>query len=372
MTCPEPSPCTITLYPAALPSDDGRDGSRQRLLIRVGELRRSLRGLELELPGPHTEPAEPWTAATEGWEVVSIRPGTFRLRARDTGVAAPGVHGTVDIELTAALPDVDPVPLTVTAQLGTEDDPATVTTHHRLDNKALPAIVGFRGKNSLVVKYGACAVLTWQRAVPDTAGYLLQRHDSKGSTGKMKLSSERLSCEDSYVFTYEDDQPLRRATAYTLYYNDEQLNQEVQATSLILVTQGDIDAGRLSAAGKVSLLRAPQSAVKAGRLTAARTSQPAPTDGMLMLTLRTEKDNEVVRVHVQVTPVTNQPTTSHWLETRRTARHEHLNLPVGQGARVTLKPHGGQPMLDAVWFPFGLAGPEGRLVFPGLSNSAGE
>ncbi|MEU5579229.1 hypothetical protein ABZ791_02075 [Streptomyces huasconensis] len=353
--------CAISVYPPVLPprdtaSADGGPG----VLVRVTDLGAPCRAVRVRLPAGDSATARAEVDAAD-WEITEPGPGTVEARPVGGAAATAPDSGTIAVRLHGLRPPSDgPLELGVTVLF--DGGPEAVTSRHFIDRgvRGLAPITDFRPR-FLAIAYRERTVLQWRRSDEDKDGYSLQRHDTTGSSARYGLEPAHLTLENG-TFTYQDQNALTHTTAFTLFY--EKAADEVRAATAVIVAGGDIEAGRLTVNGQVKMVKPPQNCVSKGKGTFK--FKPAPTDGVLSAVLTYESESKAGRVDraeltVRVTPSGQQPI-ERTLRIIDAKQRENLQLPVPQGAGVTIMTTGEAARAEAVWFPFGLAGRPGHLV----------
>ncbi|MFF3274457.1 hypothetical protein ACFYWU_26560 [Streptomyces chrestomyceticus] len=347
--------CAVSVYRTAPQRPDAADGTFG-LLIAVECLREPCRGLRVELPRAtlqRTGSPVRTTVSADNWTVTQEETALVAGPAAGLTAAEPPVesvrlcldglgHGTDD-----------PLKLTVTALVGDASSPASTTHHyHVADPSVEVAQIDYFLPDPTAVDRGGKATLTWRRTDPDETGYLLQRHTDQGTTEAYALVSQHLT-RNGQKFTYKDQNVLTRNTAFTLTHTKGV--DKVRAATLILVRDGDLTVGELTATGIVGLIKKPQSLTQLA-VTDKTRFKAAPADGLLTVTLRENKNAPTATVVVD-TPDVKDPLAAKLEAPKNRAS---VQLAVGKGARISFRNTKQSPQIDLVWFPIGLEG--GHLV----------
>lgn len=347
--------CAVNVYRTAPQHPDAADGAFG-LLITVEGLQEPCCGLRVEIPRAalqRTGSPVRTTVSADNWTVTQEETALVAGPAPDLPAVESPVE-TVRLHLDGLVHGTDdPLKLTVTALVGEASSLASVThLYHVAAPSANVAQIDYFLPDPTAVDRGGKATLTWRRTDPDETGYLLQRHTDQGTTEAYSLVSQHLT-RDKEKFTYKDQNVLTRNTAFTLTHT-KGVNT-VRAATLILVRDGDLTVGELTATGIVGLIKKPQSLTQLA-VTDKTRFKAAPADGLLTVTLREHKSAPTATVVVSTPQVKDTLTAKLEAPQQRAS----VQLAVGKGAQISFRNTKQSPQIDLVWFPIGLEG--GHLV----------
>ncbi|MBC3989695.1 hypothetical protein H8N00_12580, partial [Streptomyces sp. AC563] len=258
-------------------------------------------------------------------------------------------------------PDPGPLEVTLTADLG-PDHTTTTVCRLELTTPDTPKITGFTPEK-LTIERDTQPVLLWRGPKPGEDGtlpgeYFLQRTDSKQPPAEKKLSVK--PDKEGYC-RYPVDTKLTETTAFLLRYSvkaGQHQTLEDRAVTFVIVREGDIHAGDLSANGRVTLLATPQECPAPANSETDKNNcvdyDPAPTDGILAVKLRPPSDSPQVTVKVIVDP--DSADTHRYVRELSTAAPEvNLQLPIPRAAtcRIALLGEPTTATVDVHWFALG-------------------
>ncbi|MFE4973586.1 hypothetical protein ACFRAR_15905 [Kitasatospora sp. NPDC056651] len=343
---------TVTVHPATRLTGPGD----QPLRLRLAGLG-SCPALRLEwpaAPAPRLLPGPDTHTPTPGWTLAPLDTGGVELRR-----AAPGSEGSDDvagidvteIDVTGldAAAETGRLPLTVTA-LDADGRPAH-TSRHILFIDRNPAIKDFKATDLQVSRDPATGTgtttLTWTGRTGGGSYHL----SANGSAPTPV--TDRPTADGVYTHTVTG---LTEDTAFGLRWEGENPSAD-SAAAMVLVKDGDIKAGKLSADGIVALLGAPRD-YTCDDFTSdgdARSAQ-ATTDGILLVSLDAGNATATsVSTNVRIRPSQGNPydRTLTCPTTADRTYQAHTQLPVPAGATVTLVGTTPKADLRMSWIPFG-------------------
>ncbi|GAA2373811.1 hypothetical protein [Streptomyces carpaticus] len=342
---------TVTLRPATLPAGPADQPLRLTLAGRT------------DCPTVRLEwPADPAAArfvprpdahiAHEGWQVST------------TGAHSLDIH-RVSPDSTESLTVLDIIGLDTTAQAGrlpltvtlvdAQGQPAHTSTH-LLTTDPAAAIQDFAASPLAIRKWdGEEHPITPDTGLPPGSVNLSWKGPTTGGTYHLTVGDSAPYTPDittgpQGVHTCRVDK-LTASTAFGLLW---EAAEHASAATMVMVTNGDIDAGSLSADGIVRLLGKPR------QYTAAQDGTwcvVAATDGMVLITVDrgSVPPGTTPTTTVSVTPAQGNPydRTLSCAISGTTTFQAHSQLPVPKDATVALVNSSAGADIKLTWIPFG-------------------
>ncbi|MFJ2555736.1 MULTISPECIES: hypothetical protein [unclassified Streptomyces] len=353
-TTPPPPESGVTLHPAVWTTPQPGETAPQRLHIRLSQAAPAS-GLRLTWPtdpaGPHLQPTA-WTTPTSGWELNTATPGTITARRTPT---APGPAAHLDLDGIIPGPIPGPIPITITTMhtdtgrgtgAGTARQAASQHILY-LDGTDKPQITAYEAKDVQVDRQNK-TTLSWSFPRTDGAFYLTQA-DNTSAPAEQKIDPQH---KDKF-FTWTTP-PLTADTAFALLWKGR-INGEEHTTAtcltLVMVKDGDISAGTLSANNRVSLFGTPQNLDK---LKAGDRYGPAPTDGIALASLRLPTNQNSATATVSVLLSTGE-TLDRVLTVTTDLDEANTQVPVPCGAVLDIVDLTQAATLSLCWVPMGTA-----------------
>lgn len=204
-----------------------------------------------------------------------------------------------------------------------------------------PLITEF-APDSPQIAHGASVKLTWHGPEGD-CGYTLWRSDRPGEP--TPIVPEQVGAACSFVA-----QDLTQAATAFLLVVSVPGNVEDRAVTSVIVTDGDVFAGALSATGKTTLLRTPRDIPVPGP---SGTTYTAATDGFLAANVTTLRAGARATLTIDIRPTGSGSPLTRVLNADEAQVHVDTLLPVPTDADLTVSLTGDRPRADIVWIPLG-------------------
>lgn len=354
MTAPASRPCDIDVHPRGL----GAPGVGELKVVISPDRDLLCHGLTLHLPGSGDDPSLfSDGVAASGWTIERSGPATLRLTPAAGRVRlTPGTRQ--EIIVIGLTPSATPrqQPLVTTAELSTPapttDESAeleVVTVTHQLFSGGADLIGNFQPSCGNVHR---CEKVTLRWGGPDDAAYTLESGTATSDTPAAQNITPDFDGHGNCSWT---TQPLTATTAFRL--TARKGGDFRAALTVVVVVDGDITAGNLSANGTVKLLQPPieclNKSVEAGKCHVSY--QKAPTDGILTFTINAEAQTAEMRI--KTTPAKGDANPTVILKAAPGTRTSTV-LPISKDAVVAVTLSGARATGYATWFAFG----NGRLV----------